>query len=76
MIPVQHAHCNNVQYPPNIGCCQRILLKEGDVYTGPPLQLSVDKVFDIVPPNLAAGDLDFTAADLQAWHASFWSWFP
>ena len=66
----------SIHYPPTVGCEQRIDLGKGDVYTGPPLELAIDKVFDVVPPNLAAGALDFTALELQTRNDTFWLDFP
>ena len=71
----QRAHRTVAHYPPTISCVQRVLLGAGIIYTGPPLQLLVAKVFDIVPPGLAVGALDLTAAELQSWNDSFWRVF-
>ena len=43
VINSQRVHCANVVYPPSVDCVQRIELKEGGVYVGPPLELALDK---------------------------------
>lgn len=65
-------HCTTGQDSPTTSCVQRIVLREGNVYRGLPLELMVEIFFDIVPPNIAAGALDLTAHELQQYNDEFW----
>jgi len=75
VINSQSPHCTVDQYSPTTRCVQSTELGEGNVYTRPPLELPIEKVFDIVPPNLVAGALDLTTCELQAWNDRFWQGF-
>ena len=76
VINSRRVHRANAVYSPSVGCVQTIELRRGGVYVGPPLHLALDKIFDIVPPNVAPGTLDFTTQDLQEFNDTFWEDFP
>jgi len=74
VIDSQIQHCTTGQYSPAVGCVQSIVLR-GHVYTGPPLEFPVEKVFESVPLDLAPGAFDLTALELHEWNDIFWESF-
>ncbi len=71
-VPRIRPNRSTVNYSRIPGLMQSITLNADVQYDGPPLQIPAQKLFDVLPANIPAGEFLFTPSNLNVFNRTIW----